>query len=221
MNARLTVTGTQGHAPIRPRRTIQSRRLAELVARLAAWTLDDGTGALRSVDTGLHHGRCRQSRDQCDPGARRAPGFNIRFNDRHKSAELVAHIERRRGGGEGRGVADRGQRACERRAVPHEARTVHDLLATCGRGDGIGARRCRRQAARRTRASSRIIARSSRWACRAARCTRRTNACRWLRSRSWRHSTSAYSKRISPIRLADVLSVLCGHQRHKDTKAVG
>jgi succinyl-diaminopimelate desuccinylase len=93
MNVRLTVTGTQGHAAYPAKANNPIPPMAELVSRLAAWTLDDGTAhfdpstlAFTTVDVG-------NPATNVIPAEARA-GFNIRFNDRHKSAELIAHIER-------------------------------------------------------------------------------------------------------------------------------
>jgi succinyl-diaminopimelate desuccinylase len=93
MNVRLTVTGTQGHAAYPAKANNPIPAMAELVSRLAAWTLDDGTEhfdpstlAFTTVDVG-------NPATNVIPAEARA-GFNIRFNDRHKSAELIAHIER-------------------------------------------------------------------------------------------------------------------------------
>lgn len=91
MNARLTVTGTQGHAAYPQRANNPIPALAELVSRLAGWKLDDGTDhfdpstlAFTTVDVG-------NPATNVIPAEARA-GFNIRFNDRHKSADLIAHI---------------------------------------------------------------------------------------------------------------------------------
>jgi succinyl-diaminopimelate desuccinylase len=92
MNVRLTVTGTQGHAAYPAKANNPIPAMAELVRALAAWTLDDGTDhfdpstlAFTTVDVG-------NPATNVIPAEARA-GFNIRFNDRHKSADLVAHIE--------------------------------------------------------------------------------------------------------------------------------
>ena len=92
MNARLTVTGTQGHAAYPQQANNPIPAMAELVTRLAAWKLDDGTDhfdpsslAFTTVDVG-------NPATNVIPAEARA-GFNIRFNDRHKSAELIAHIK--------------------------------------------------------------------------------------------------------------------------------
>ena len=92
MNARLTVTGTQGHAAYPQQANNPIPAMAELVTRLAAWKLDDGTDhfdpsslAFTTLDVG-------NPATNVIPAEARA-GFNIRFNDRHKSAELIAHIK--------------------------------------------------------------------------------------------------------------------------------
>ncbi|MEJ0028014.1 MAG: succinyl-diaminopimelate desuccinylase [Rhizomicrobium sp.] len=92
MNVKLTVTGTQGHAAYPAKANNPIPALAELVAALAAWKLDEGTEhfdpstlAFTTVDVG-------NPATNVIPAEARA-GFNIRFNDRHKSADLVAHIE--------------------------------------------------------------------------------------------------------------------------------
>jgi succinyl-diaminopimelate desuccinylase len=92
MNVRLTVTGIQGHAayPAKAKNPIPA--LAELVSALSDWTLDDGTDhfdpstlAFTTVDVG-------NPATNVIPAEARA-GFNIRFNDRHKSAGLIARIK--------------------------------------------------------------------------------------------------------------------------------
>jgi succinyl-diaminopimelate desuccinylase len=93
MNARIAVTGTQGHAAYPGQANNPIPAMAELVSRLAAWKLDDGTDhfdpsslAFTTVDVG-------NPATNVIPAEARA-GFNIRFNDRHKSADLIAHIRR-------------------------------------------------------------------------------------------------------------------------------
>jgi succinyl-diaminopimelate desuccinylase len=93
MNARITVTGTQGHAAYPSQANNPIPAMAQLVSRLAAWKLDDGTDhfdpsslAFTTVDVG-------NPATNVIPAEARA-GFNIRFNDRHKSADLIAHIKR-------------------------------------------------------------------------------------------------------------------------------
>ena len=92
MNVKLVVTGTQGHAAYPAKANNPIPALAELVTRLAEWKLDDGTDhfdpstlAFTTVDVG-------NPATNVIPAEARA-GFNIRFNDRHKSADLIAHIE--------------------------------------------------------------------------------------------------------------------------------
>ena len=92
MNVKLTVTGTQGHAAYPAKANNPIPAMAELVNALAAWALDDGTDhfdpstlAFTTVDVG-------NPATNVIPAEARA-GFNIRFNDRHKSADLIAHIE--------------------------------------------------------------------------------------------------------------------------------
>ena len=92
MNARLTVTGTQGHAAYPHQANNPIPAMAELVSRLAGWKLDDGTDhfdasslAFTTLDVG-------NPATNVIPAEARA-GFNIRFNDRHKSADLIAHIK--------------------------------------------------------------------------------------------------------------------------------
>ncbi|MEI9990742.1 MAG: succinyl-diaminopimelate desuccinylase [Rhizomicrobium sp.] len=92
MNVRLTVTGTQGHAAYPAKANNPIPAMAELVSALSGWKLDDGTDhfdpstlAFTTVDVG-------NPATNVIPAEARA-GFNIRFNDRHKSAGLIAHIE--------------------------------------------------------------------------------------------------------------------------------
>jgi succinyl-diaminopimelate desuccinylase len=91
MNARLTVTGTQGHSAYPQKANNPIPALAELVSALANWKLDDGTDhfdpstlAFTTVDVG-------NPATNVIPAEARA-GFNIRFNDRHNSTDLIAHI---------------------------------------------------------------------------------------------------------------------------------
>ena len=91
MNARITVAGTQGHAAYPQQANNPIPAMAELVSRLANWKLDEGTDhfdpsslAFTTVDVG-------NPATNVIPAEARA-GFNIRFNDRHKSADLIAHI---------------------------------------------------------------------------------------------------------------------------------
>jgi len=93
MNVKLTVTGTQGHAAYPAKANNPIPAIAELIGALANWKLDDGTDhfdpstlAFTTVDVG-------NQATNVIPAEARA-GFNIRFNDRHKSADLIAHIER-------------------------------------------------------------------------------------------------------------------------------
>jgi len=92
MNVKLTVTGVQGHAAYPAKALNPIPAMAELVTALANWKLDDGTEhfdpstlAFTTVDVG-------NPATNVIPAEARA-GFNIRFNDRHKSADLVTHIE--------------------------------------------------------------------------------------------------------------------------------
>ena len=92
MNLRASVTGTQGHAayPHMARNPIPA--LAELVAKLSAHKLDDGTAhfepstlAFTSVDVG-------NPANNVIPAEARA-AFNIRFNDRHTPQTLMQLID--------------------------------------------------------------------------------------------------------------------------------
>jgi succinyl-diaminopimelate desuccinylase len=105
MNVRLTVTGTQGHAAYPAQANNPIPAMAELVTRLANWKLDDGTDhfdpstlAFTTIDVG-------NPATNVTPAEIRA-GFNIRFNDRHTSAGLIAHIKSEASAVEkGRGVS--------------------------------------------------------------------------------------------------------------------
>lgn len=92
MNAKLVVTGTQGHTAYPQKANNPIPAMAALVSRLAGWKLDEGTDhfdpsniAFTTVDVG-------NPATNVIPADVRA-AFNIRFNDRHKSAGLIAHIE--------------------------------------------------------------------------------------------------------------------------------
>ena len=91
MNARITVTGMQGHVAYPKQANNPIPAMADLVSRLANWKLDGGTEhfdpsslAFTTIDVG-------NPATNVIPAEARA-GFNIRFNDRHKSADLIAHI---------------------------------------------------------------------------------------------------------------------------------
>lgn len=91
LNATLTVVGRQGHAAYPHLADNPIPRLMAMLSALTAQPLDAGsdqfdpsTLALTSVDVG-------------NPATNVIPGeatarFNIRFNDRHDSASLIAHI---------------------------------------------------------------------------------------------------------------------------------
>ncbi len=91
LNATLTVAGRQGHAAYPHLADNPIPRLMAMLGALTAEPLDAGSAqfdpstlALTSVDVG-------------NPAANVIPGqatarFNIRFNDRHDSASLIAHI---------------------------------------------------------------------------------------------------------------------------------
>ena len=93
MNVRLKATGIQGHVAYPKQANNPIPAMTELATRLSGWKLDDGTPhfdpstlAFTSIDVG-------------NPATNVIPAevtakFNIRFNDLHKSADLLAHIER-------------------------------------------------------------------------------------------------------------------------------
>src|SRR5258706_13122405 len=92
MNLRVTVTGVQGHAAYPGRSLNPIPIMAELIARLSAWTLDKGsehfepsTLAFTTVDVG-------NPAVNVTPGQACA-GFNIRFNDLHTPDSLMKKIE--------------------------------------------------------------------------------------------------------------------------------
>jgi succinyl-diaminopimelate desuccinylase len=92
MNLRLTVKGTQGHAAYPKLSLNPIPIMADLVARLSAWTLDEGsehfepsTLAFTTIDVG-------NPAVNVTPAEARA-GFNIRFNDLHTPDSLSAKIE--------------------------------------------------------------------------------------------------------------------------------
>ncbi|MBS0470346.1 MAG: succinyl-diaminopimelate desuccinylase [Proteobacteria bacterium] len=92
MNSKLVVTGVQGHTAYPHQANNPIPAMAALVSRLAGWKLDEGTDhfdqsniAFTTLDVG-------NPASNVIPAEVRA-SFNIRFNDRHKSAELVAHIQ--------------------------------------------------------------------------------------------------------------------------------
>jgi succinyl-diaminopimelate desuccinylase len=92
MNVRLAVKGIQGHAAYPNLALNPIPIMAELIARLSAWTLDAGsehfepsTLAFTTVDVG-------NPAVNVTPAEARA-GFNIRFNDLHTPDSLMKRIE--------------------------------------------------------------------------------------------------------------------------------
>jgi succinyl-diaminopimelate desuccinylase len=92
LNARLRVVGTQGHAAYPDLADNPIPRLLDLLRRLTAHPLDDGTDhfqpstlTLTTVDVG-------NPATNVIPAEARA-AFNIRFNDRHSGASLTSWIE--------------------------------------------------------------------------------------------------------------------------------
>jgi succinyl-diaminopimelate desuccinylase len=92
MNVRLKMVGVQGHVAYPQRANNPIPAMADLVSKLSGWKLDEGTAhfdpstlAFTSVDVG-------------NPAANVIPAevqarFNIRFNDLHKSEDLITHIK--------------------------------------------------------------------------------------------------------------------------------
>jgi succinyl-diaminopimelate desuccinylase len=92
MNVRIAVKGIQGHAAYPSLSLNPIPIMAELIARLSTWKLDEGrehfepsTLAFTTVDVG-------------NPAVNVTPaqalaGFNIRFNDLHTPDSLWTHIE--------------------------------------------------------------------------------------------------------------------------------
>jgi succinyl-diaminopimelate desuccinylase len=104
MNVRLNVKGIQGHAAYPKLALNPIPIMATLVARLAAWTLDDGSAhfepstlAFTTVDVG-------NPAVNVTPAEARS-GFNIRFNDLHtpdlllkEIRAIAAAVQREKGG---------------------------------------------------------------------------------------------------------------------------
>jgi len=93
LNGRVRVIGTQGHAAYPDLADNPIPRLLDLLRRLTAHPLDDGTDhfqpstlTLTTVDVG-------NPATNLIPAEARA-GFNIRFNDRHSGASLTEWIKR-------------------------------------------------------------------------------------------------------------------------------
>lgn len=91
MNVRLLVEGVQGHAAYPQRANNPIPALAALVAKLAAWRLDEGSAhfepstlAFTTMDVG-------NPATNVIPASARA-GFNIRFNELHTPDSLLAEI---------------------------------------------------------------------------------------------------------------------------------
>ncbi len=117
--------------------------------------------AFRAVEPGVHLDRCRQQDRQPDSRARRARASTSASTISARARNCATEIERRaaQGGGQRHPLAHR-MGAVERRCVPHRARAVRrDGQQGDHRGDRARRRSSRPPAARRTRASSRIIAR--------------------------------------------------------------
>jgi succinyl-diaminopimelate desuccinylase len=93
MNFRVAVRGTQGHAAYPKRSLNPIPIMADLIGRISAWRLDEGsehfepsTLAFTTVDVG-------NPTVNVTPAEVRA-GFNIRFNDLHTPDSLMRHIEK-------------------------------------------------------------------------------------------------------------------------------
>ena len=91
LNARLTISGVQGHVAYPEKANNPMRGLARVLARLTALRLDDGTAhfgpsnlEITGVDTG-------NTADNVIP-ARVSMQFNIRFNDAHTPGSLKVLI---------------------------------------------------------------------------------------------------------------------------------
>ena len=179
--------GARRAGPCRPIRSSALNpipALAALVTRLSSHVLDKGTEhfepstlAFTTVDVG-------NPATNVIPAEARA-AFNIRFNDPH-TPDIAAALDRRP-----KRTPSRQTRAARSRStvsvsgdvVPHQAGRLHRSAARSRRKMRPATRRnSPPPAARRMRASSRIIARWRNLAFPAARCTRPTNACRWRRS---------------------------------------
>lgn len=92
MNAKVGIVGVQGHVAYPQQANNPIPAMAELVTKLSTWKLDEGTPhfapstlAFTSIDVGNQAANVIPA----EVHAR----FNIRFNDLHKSEDLVTHIE--------------------------------------------------------------------------------------------------------------------------------
>jgi succinyl-diaminopimelate desuccinylase len=92
MNAKVRITGVQGHVAYPQQANNPIPAMAELVTTLSDWKLDEGTPhfapstlAFTSVDVGNLAANVIAAEVQ--------GRFNIRFNDLHKSEHLVTHIQ--------------------------------------------------------------------------------------------------------------------------------
>ncbi len=177
LNGTLIVTGKQGHVAYPDRADNPIRGLVKLIEALQSEPLDKGNAnfppshlEFTSVDVG-------NKTVNLIPGEARAR-FNIRFNDMHTLESLKALLQDRAAkAAAGKVVLCLRIPALECRRVRHQARTVHghggrrDLPTSPG-----ASRNSPPPAARRTRASSAIIARWSNSAWSARPCIRSTSA---------------------------------------------
>jgi len=92
MNFRVTVTGIQGHAAYPGLALNPIPIMAELIGRISAWRLDEGSAhfepstlAFTTVDVG-------NPTVNVIPAEART-GFNIRFNDLHTPDSLMGHVQ--------------------------------------------------------------------------------------------------------------------------------
>ncbi len=90
----ITVPGVQGHTAYPHLADNPLPRLVRMLAALSGAALDEGTEHFQPTDLQLTTIDVGNAATNVIPGAARA-AFNIRFNDRHTSASLIAWVEER------------------------------------------------------------------------------------------------------------------------------
>ena len=158
-NGTLVVTGTQGHVAYPELADNPVRSIAALMVAINAEPIDSGTahfGASNLEFTSIDVGNKTVNLIPAEARAR----FNIRFNDTRTREELRKLIEARAAKAAGQDPLAHRMGAVERGRVPHAAGAVRRAGQRRDQGSHRAARRSSRPpAARRTRASSRTIAR--------------------------------------------------------------
>jgi succinyl-diaminopimelate desuccinylase len=93
LSGKLTVRGRQGHTAYPQRADSAAHRMVQVLSRLLAEPLDEGTEAFEPSNLQVTSIDIGNPAVNVIPGEARAT-FNIRFNDRHTQASLEAHLRR-------------------------------------------------------------------------------------------------------------------------------